>query len=53
MVPGTDGLQLTTDGQTGHSAGFDLYWIGFLINDVDVGLVMNHLHEPDLDILRV
>ena len=51
--PSTDGLQFNIDGQTGYAAGSNSYWIGFLTNNADVDLVMNHLHESNLKILRV
>lgn len=41
------------DGKTGYFAGTNLYWIGFLTNNDDVNLVMQHLKESGLSILRV
>lgn len=49
----TDGLQFSIDGQTGYAAGSNSYWIGFLTNNDDVDLVMSHLNESGLKILRV
>ncbi|RMJ27596.1 hypothetical protein PHISP_01516 [Aspergillus sp. HF37] len=51
--PSTDGLQFSIDGQTGYAAGSNSYWIGFLTNNDDVDLVMSHLNESGLKILRV
>ncbi|KAJ5929885.1 hypothetical protein N7454_006835 [Penicillium verhagenii] len=47
------GLNFTIDGDTSYYAGTNSYWIGFLTDDADVDLVMSHLNESDLRILRV
>lgn len=52
-VPGTDGLQFTIDDKSGYAAGSNAYWIGFLTDNDDVDLVMKHLQESSLKILRV
>lgn len=49
----TNGTRLVIDGKTGYFAGTNLYWIGFLTNNDDVNLVMQHLKESGLSILRV
>ncbi|KAJ5698040.1 hypothetical protein N7462_000045 [Penicillium macrosclerotiorum] len=51
--PSTNGLKFTIDGETSYYAGTNSYWIGFLTNDDDVDLVMDHLNESGLRILRV
>ncbi|KAJ5632001.1 hypothetical protein N7490_008340 [Penicillium lividum] len=48
-----DGLQFTIDGKTDYFAGTNAYWIAFLTDNDDVDLVMSHLNESDLRILRV
>ncbi|KAJ5733978.1 hypothetical protein N7493_002764 [Penicillium malachiteum] len=51
--PSTTGLNFTIDGKTSYYAGTNSYWIGFLTDNADVDLVMSHLNESDLRILRV
>lgn len=51
--PSTSGTQFVIDGETGYFAGTNSYWIGFLTNNSDVDLVMQHLSESGLKILRV
>lgn len=51
--PSTSGTQFVIDGKSGYFAGTNSYWIGFLTNDSDVDLVMQHLSESGLKILRV
>lgn len=51
--PGTDGLDFTIDGKAEYFAGTNSYWIGFLTDNADVDLVMDHLDESGLQILRV
>jgi mannan endo-1,4-beta-mannosidase len=53
VFPSTSGLNFTIDGETSYYAGTNSYWIGFLTNDADVDLVMQHLHDSGLRILRV
>ncbi|KAJ5810733.1 uncharacterized protein N7503_002951 [Penicillium pulvis] len=48
-----NGLEFTIDGQTNYYAGTNSYWIGFLTDNDDVDLVMSHLNESDLRILRI
>lgn len=50
---GTSGLEFTIDGEPGYFAGSNSYWIGFLTNDDDVDLVLDHMNESGLRILRV
>lgn len=51
--PTTDGLQFVIDGKAGYFAGSNSYWIGFLTNNDDVDLVLDHMDEAGLRILRV
>ncbi|KAI7373915.1 hypothetical protein KC336_g20318, partial [Hortaea werneckii] len=51
--PTTSGTSFVIDGEPGYFAGSNSYWIGFLSNDADVDLVMQHLKESGLKILRV
>ncbi|RMY44542.1 hypothetical protein D0864_15612 [Hortaea werneckii] len=51
--PATSGTSFVIDGEPGYFAGTNSYWIGFLTNDADVDLVMEHLQESGLKILRV
>jgi mannan endo-1,4-beta-mannosidase len=49
----TNGTRFVIDGQTGYFAGTNSYWIGFLTNNKDVDLVMDHISQSGLKILRV
>ncbi|KAJ6104000.1 hypothetical protein N7523_010320 [Penicillium sp. IBT 18751x] len=49
----THGLNFTIDGETSYYAGSNSYWIGFLTDDDDVDLVLDHMNESGLRILRV
>jgi mannan endo-1,4-beta-mannosidase len=51
--PTKDGLLFNIDGVTSYYAGTNSYWIGFLTSNDDVDLVLDHLQESDLKILRV
>lgn len=51
--PSVDGLRFKIDGQTKYVAGTNSYWISFLTNNADVDLVMDHLAQSGLKILRV
>jgi mannan endo-1,4-beta-mannosidase len=51
--PSATGLNFSIDGHVSYYAGSNSYWIGFLTNDNDVDLVMDHLNESGLRILRV
>ncbi|KAJ5481176.1 mannan endo-1-4-beta-mannosidase F [Penicillium diatomitis] len=53
VFPHTNGLNFTIDGETSYFAGTNSYWIGFLTNNADVDLVMQHLSSSGLRILRV
>lgn len=53
VFPKTNGLNFTIDGETSYFAGTNSYWIGFLTNNADVDLVMQHLYSSGLRILRV
>ncbi|KAJ5109574.1 hypothetical protein N7532_002219 [Penicillium argentinense] len=53
VFPGTSGLNFTIDGKAGYFAGSNSYWIGFLTNNDDVDLVLDHMNESGLRILRV
>jgi mannan endo-1,4-beta-mannosidase len=41
------------DGKEGYYAGTNAYWISFLTNNADVDLVMGHIQDSGLKILRV
>ncbi|KGO69770.1 Glycoside hydrolase, superfamily [Penicillium italicum] len=51
--PTTNGLDFEINGKTGYFAGSNSYWIGFLTNNDDVDLVLDHMDESGLRILRV
>lgn len=51
--PSTSGVHFVVDGKTGYFAGTNAYWTAFLTNNSDVDLVMQHLSESGLTILRV
>jgi mannan endo-1,4-beta-mannosidase len=46
-------LNFTIDGQADYFAGTNSYWVGYLTDNADVDLVLDHLHESGLRILRV
>lgn len=50
---GTDGLNFTIDGQVDYFVGTNSYWIGFLTNNSDVDLVLDHMRDSGIRILRV
>lgn len=52
-IPSKNGTHFVIDGKTGYFAGSNSYWIGFLTNDKDVDLVLDHLSESGLKILRI
>ncbi|KAE8356267.1 putative mannan endo-1,4-beta-mannosidase A [Aspergillus coremiiformis] len=49
----TSGLNFVIDGDTGYVAGSNSYWIGFQRNNADVDLVLSHLRDSGLKVLRV
>ncbi|KAG9953375.1 endo-1,4-beta-mannosidase, partial [Aureobasidium melanogenum] len=51
--PTKSGTEFVIDGKQGYYAGTNSYWIGFLTNDSDVDLVMQHIASSGLKILRV
>lgn len=51
--PTTNGLDFEIDGKKSYFAGSNSYWIGFLTNNDDVDLVLDHMDESGLRILRV
>lgn len=51
--PTTSGLDFEIDGKQSYFAGSNSYWIGFLTNNDDVDLVLDHMDESGLRILRV
>nr|AJF11663.1 family 5 mannanase [Evansstolkia leycettana] len=52
-IPSKNGLKFTIDGKTAYYAGTNTYWLPFLTNNADVDLVMSHLQQSGLKILRV
>jgi mannan endo-1,4-beta-mannosidase len=52
-IPSRKGTSFVIDGKTGYFAGSNSYWIGFLTNNADVDLVLDHLNQSGLKILRV
>lgn len=46
-------MNFTINGQADYFAGTNIYWIGYLTDDADVDLVLDHLHESGLHILRI
>ncbi|KAF2460495.1 putative mannan endo-1,4-beta-mannosidase A-1 [Lineolata rhizophorae] len=51
--PSTDGTLFNIDGVTDYYAGTNSYWISMTMNDNDVNLVMDHLEESGLRVLRI
>lgn len=51
--PSITGTLFTIDGETSYFAGTNCYWCSFLQTPSDVTLVMDHLEESGLRILRV
>lgn len=51
--PSASGTSFVIDGKQGYFAGTNSYWLPFLTNDADVDLVMGHLQQSGLKILRV
>jgi Endo-beta-mannanase len=51
--PTTSGLDFEIGGKKSYFAGSNSYWIGFLTNNDDVDLVLDHMGESGLRILRV
>lgn len=52
-IPTTSGTLFTIDGVTSYFAGTNCYWCSFLTVEADVDLVMGHLEESGLKILRI
>lgn len=52
-IPRRAGTHFVIDGREGYFAGTNSYWLPFLTNDADVDLVMSHLRQSSLKILRV
>ncbi|OOQ88079.1 putative mannan endo-1,4-beta-mannosidase A [Penicillium brasilianum] len=52
-IPSRDGLRFVIDGQAEYFAGSNSYWIPFLKSNSDVDLVMSHLKQSGLKVLRV
>ncbi|KAJ5974935.1 hypothetical protein N7481_008642 [Penicillium waksmanii] len=50
---GIEGLNFTINGEPGYFAGSNSYWIGFLTNNDDVDLVLDHMNEAGQRILRI
>ncbi len=51
--PTTSGLRFSINGATKYLAGTNSYWIGFLANNADVDLVLDHIAKSGLTVLRV
>lgn len=49
----TDGLKFNIDGTTKYYAGTNSYWMPFMTNDNDVGVIMGHLATSGQKILRI
>ena len=49
----TDGLKFNIDGTTKYYAGTNSYWVPFMTNDNDVGVIMGHLATSGQKILRI
>lgn len=52
-LPSASGTSFVIDGKKGYFAGTNSYWLPFLTNNADVDLVMGHLQQSGLKILRV
>lgn len=51
--PTTSGLRFSINGTTKYLAGSNSYWIGFLTNNADVDIVLDHIATSGLKVLRV
>nr|OQO26689.1 hypothetical protein B0A51_06656 [Rachicladosporium sp. CCFEE 5018] len=49
----TSGTSFVIDGKLQYFVGTNTYWIGFLTNNADVDLVMQHLATSGIKVLRV
>jgi mannan endo-1,4-beta-mannosidase len=52
-IPSRDGLRFVIDGHADYFAGSNSYWIPFLKSNSDVDMVMSHLKQSGLKVLRV
>lgn len=52
-IPSRDGLHFVIDGKADYFAGSNSYWIPFLKSNSDVDMVMSHLKQSGLKVLRV
>jgi mannan endo-1,4-beta-mannosidase len=52
-IPRADGLHFNFDGERRYFAGTNSYWLPFLKNNSDVDLVLDHMAEAQLRILRI
>src|ERR1700750_290376 len=52
-IPRKRGLLFELDGETKYWAGTNAYWLPFLTKDADVDLVLDHMAEAQLRIVRI
>ncbi|OQN95235.1 hypothetical protein B0A48_18729 [Cryoendolithus antarcticus] len=52
-IASRSGTNFIIDGKVQYFAGTNTYWIGFLTNNADVDLVMQHLATSGIKVLRV
>ncbi|KAK6429303.1 hypothetical protein LTR95_014549, partial [Oleoguttula sp. CCFEE 5521] len=52
-IASTSGTSFVIDGKVQYFVGTNSYWIGFLTNNADVDLVMQHLATSGVKVLRV
>jgi mannan endo-1,4-beta-mannosidase len=51
-IPRANNLHFELDGETKYWAGTNAYWLPFLPNNADVDLVLDHMAEAQLRIVR-
>ena len=52
-APSTSGVHFVLNGASSYLTGTNAYWLPFLTNNADVDLVMAHVAQSGLEILRV
>jgi mannan endo-1,4-beta-mannosidase len=52
-IPKANVLHFELDGETKYWAGTNAYWLGYLTNNADVDLVLDHMAQAELRIIRI